>query len=155
MAYSRNRDDALEVMNDGFLKAFKNLHTLDNQATLLPWLRRIMVNTAIDYHRKNNKCQTETLSESTTNQIVEPNQNDVAVFAELSANEIMNVVQQLPTPHRWIFCLFVLEGYSHKEIAEKLKIAESTSRAYLTDANKLLRLMLNKLTKSEHEYSRR
>lgn len=155
MAYSKDRDDALEVMNDGFLKVFKNLKNLDNQAVLLPWLRRIMVNTAIDYHRKNSRNKTEILTELQTEQITEPYQNDVSIYAQISANEIMQTIQQLPMPYRLVFSLFVIEGYAHKEIAEKLHIAESTSRSHLTDANKMLRKMLSKLTKIENEQTRR
>ncbi len=155
MAYSKDRDDALEVMNDGFLKVFKNLKNLDNQAVLLPWLRRIMINTAIDYHRKNSRNKTEILTELQTKQITEPYQNDVSIYAQLSANEIMQTIQQLPMPYRLVFSLFVVEGYAHKEIAEKLHIAESTSRSHLTDANKMLRKMLGKLTKIENEQSQR
>ncbi len=155
MAYSKDRDDALEVMNDGFLKVFKNLKKLDNQAVLLPWLRRIMVNTAIDYYRKYSKNKTETLTEFQTAQAAEPYQNDVSVYAQLSANEIMQIVQQLPMPYRMVFSLFVVEGYAHKEIAEQLHIAESTSRSHLTDANKMLRKMLEKLTETQNEQARR
>jgi RNA polymerase sigma-70 factor (ECF subfamily) len=155
MAYSKNRDDALEVMNDGFLKVFKNLKNLDNPAVLLPWLRRIMVNTAIDYYRKNSRNKTETLTELQTEQVAEPYQNDVSVYAQLSANEIMQVVQALPMPYRMVFSLFVVEGYAHKQIAEQLHIAESTSRSHLTDANKMLRKKLTEMTKIEDEQARR
>ncbi|WP_238805489.1 RNA polymerase sigma factor [Emticicia aquatica] len=141
LSYCENRDDALEIMNDGFLKIFKNLDKIENIDRIKPWLRRIMVNVAIDHFRKNVKNQTSQLPEN----IIESNFGDVSVYAKLSSEDIMQAVQSLPTNYRLVFNLYAIEGYSHKEIGEMLKIAESTSRANLSLANGMLREKLKKM----------
>jgi RNA polymerase sigma factor (sigma-70 family) len=141
MSYCENRDDALEIMNDGFLKVFKNLDKVENIDRIKPWLRRIMINVAIDHFRKNVRKQSTNLSEN----IADPNYGDASVYAKLSSEDIMKAVQSLPTNYRMVFNLYAVEGYSHKEIGEMLKIAESTSRANLSLANGLLREKLKRI----------
>ena len=141
MSYCENRDDALEIMNDGFLKVFKNLDKIENIERIKPWLRRIMINVAIDHFRKHLKKQSTQLSEN----VADPNYGDASVYAKLSSEDIMKAVQNLPTNYRMVFNLYAIEGYSHKEIGEMLKIAESTSRANLSLANGLLREKLKKM----------
>ena len=141
MNYCENRDDALEIMNDGFLKVFKNLNKVENIDSIKPWLRRIMINGAIDHYRKNIHKQSTELNEN----IAELNYGDESVSAKLSSEDIMKAVQSLPTNYRVVFNLYAIEGYSHKEIGEMLKIAESTSRANLSLANGLLRQKLKKM----------
>lgn len=155
LAYADNREDACEMLNDGFLKAFRNLNELKNPDALLPWLRRIMVNTAIDYYRKKVKKGMEISTESVVNQVPEPYLNDEAIMAQLSAEHILAVLHQLPAPYRIVFSLYVLEGYSHREIADRLNLAESTSRSHLTEANRLLRRALNAQTTDHHERTKR
>jgi len=141
MSYCESRDDALEIMNDGFLKVFKSLDKVENIDRIKPWLRRIMINGAIDHFRKNIKNQTIQLLEN----VIEPNFGDASVYAKLTSEDIMLAVQSLPTNYRLVFNLYAVEGYSHKEIGEMLKMAESTSRANLSLANGLLREKLRKI----------
>lgn len=155
LAYANNREDAREMLNDGFMKVFRNLRELRNQDVLLPWLRRIMVNTAIDYHRKNLKRKIEVPVEVVEYRLEEPYLNDEAIFAQLSAEHILQVLHQLPVPYRMVFSLYVLEGYKHQEIAKQLNIAESTSRAHLTEANRLLRYALAAQTKETYVRTKR
>lgn len=155
LAYASDHEDAREMLNDGFLKVFRNINELKNEAVLLPWLRRIMVNTAIDYYRKNRKRAGAVSTESVQYSLEEPYLNDEAIFAQLSAEDILNVLHQLPVPYRVVFSLYVLEGYTHREIAERLDLAESTSRAHLTEANRLLRRALRSQTADFHERTKR
>ncbi len=141
MSYCDNRDDALEIMNDGFLKVFKSLDKVESIERLKPWIRRIMINVAIDHFRRNIKNQTTSLPEN----IIETNFGDTSIYAKLTSEDIMNAVQSLPTNYRLVFNLYAVEGYSHKEIGEMLKMAESTSRANLSLANGLLREKLRKM----------
>jgi RNA polymerase sigma factor (sigma-70 family) len=141
LSYCENREDALEIMNDGFLKVFKNLDKIENIERLKPWLRRIMINVAIDFFRKNARNQASQLSES----VADPNYGDASVYAKLSSEDIMKAVQRLPSNYRMVFNLYAIEGYSHKEIGEMLNIAESTSRANLSLANGLLREKLKNM----------
>ena len=154
-AYAPNREDARELLNDGFLKVFQRINDLNDEAALLPWLRRIMVNTAIDYYRKNRKRSADLSTEQMVQELPEPYLNDEAIFAHLSAEHILIVLHQLPDSYRMVFSLYVLEGYSHREIATQLTIAEGTSRAYLTEANRLLRQALTTQMPDNHERTKR
>ncbi len=151
LAYASDREDAREILNDGFLKAFRHLGDLQNEDVLLPWLRRIMVNTAIDFYRKSKHQITQVSLELVDQISKEPYLNEDGIFAQLSVEHILAVIQQLSTPYRLVFSLYVLDGYSHREIAERLGLAESTSRAHLTEANRLLRRLLASQTTISHE----
>lgn len=140
LSYSENRDDALEIMNDGFLKVFKSLDKIQLES-IKPWIRKVMINGAIDHYRKNIHNKTTDLNEN----FIESNYGDDSVLAKLSSEDILNAIQLLPSNLRIVFNLYVVEGYSHKEIGDMLKIAESTSRANLSLANGLLRKKLSKL----------
>lgn len=149
LSYVENQDDAVEIMNDGFLKIFRNLHKQQDLVLLTGWIRKIMVNTAIDYYRqnqyqKNNRPLTKAKIQITNDY------GDESVYAQLSAEEIMKQVQKLPAPYRIVFNLYVIEGYSHREIAERLEIAESTSRSHLSEANSRLRELLTLQVKKNH-----
>ncbi|MDJ1502298.1 RNA polymerase sigma factor [Xanthocytophaga agilis] len=149
IAYTDNQDDAVEIMNDGFLKAFQSLSKQQNINTLKSWLRRIIVNTAIDHYRRNQHLRNNKSLEKAR---IYPTKEygEEYVYAQLSAEEILKQVQQLPAPYRMVFSLYVLEGYSHREIAEKLGIAESTSRSHLSEANNRLRELLTLQAKKNH-----
>ena len=155
LAYAHDREDAREMLNDGFLKVFQRIGDLQNEAALTPWLRRIMVNTAIDYYRKNRQQTANVSIESMAQSLPEPYLNDDAIFAQLSAEHILAALHQLPDACRMVFGLYVLEGYTHREIADQLGIAESTSRAYLTEANQLLRRALASQIPDNHERTKR
>lgn len=152
MAYSNDPEDAKEILNDGFMKVFKNLKNLKSMEALLPWLRQIMVNTALDYFRRNQNRKT---TERLDNHVIdEPYLNDEGVLAKMSAEEILSLLQALPPAPRMVFGLYVLEGYSHQEIAQQLGIGESTSRAYLSEANKQLRRALTQNQKNDERIRR-
>lgn len=154
-AYASDHEDAREMLNDGFLKVFRNLNELKNDDVLLPWLRRIMVNTAIDYYRRNRKRTVTVSTESVAHTLEEPYLNDETILARLSAEDILTLLHQLPVSYRVVFSLYVLEGYSHREIAGRLGLTESTSRAHLTEANRRLRHALTSQTTNPHERTSR
>ncbi|TAE24027.1 MAG: sigma-70 family RNA polymerase sigma factor [Cytophagales bacterium] len=154
LAYADNREDARELLNDGFLKAFRAMPDLNSEEAVRPWLRRILVNTAIDYHRKSlRRVSTESLP-TDTDALPEAGWAEDTVMAHLSAEHILATLQTLPLPYRLVFSLYVLEGYNHAEIAAQLQLAESTSRAHLSEANRLMRRALTHLAKSDYERTR-
>ncbi|MEM7548481.1 MAG: sigma-70 family RNA polymerase sigma factor [Bacteroidota bacterium] len=141
LRYSSSEEDALEVVNDGFLKIFKSLNKLKKNSAVKGWISSIMVNSSIDHYRKNVKHK----SSSFDNENEENFSVNSEVLERMSSEEILEMVMELPYPHRVIFNLYVIEGYSHKEISEKLSLGESTSRSYLTRANGMLRERLVKI----------
>ncbi len=139
LRYARNEHDALDILQEGFIKVFRNITKYQPGTTLAAWIRRIMVNTAIDYYRKNIRRRTEDLDTA-----YELKSTDADAISQCSEKEILEAVQQLTPAYRVVFNLYVIEGYSHKEIAELMEITESTSRSNLVKSRMKLRAIINK-----------
>lgn len=136
--YVKSEDLAQEITQDTFLKFFDTVGKLQTDALLKPWLRRIAVNTAIDYYRKNRKFRFH--EEVEGHSLLQVNEDAIG---QMSYEEILKMLHQLPEDQHLIFTLYEVEGYSHKEIAEKLAITESSSRVYLTRAKHMLRQLIH------------
>jgi RNA polymerase sigma-70 factor (ECF subfamily) len=147
LRYAGNQDEALDILHEGFIKVFKNLHKYEPGTSLTSWIRRIMVNTAIDYYRKMVRRRTEDLETA-----YDVGMDDADALSQLSEQEILQVIQELSPAYRAVFNLYVIEGYSHKEIADLLNITESTSRSNLVKARiKLQAALLQKSGAAMHE----
>lgn len=136
--YSSNEQEVEEMVNDGFLKIFNNLPKYDSAQPFKAWVRTIMVNTAIDYYRSNKKYQLHIAVDE-----IEITDFDDDVISQLSVEEIMGLVRKLSPMYRMVFMLYVVEGYKHKEIAERLSIQEGTSKSNLQDARIKLQEMIH------------
>ncbi|MBL7906480.1 MAG: sigma-70 family RNA polymerase sigma factor [Bacteroidales bacterium] len=139
LRFSSDQMDAEEILNDSFLKVFTNLNTYNESQEFKGWLRRIVINTAIDAYRKRSK-----IPESS-----EPDPGIINEFTEdaidrISAEEILQMVRSLTPAYRMVFTLYAIEGYTHKEIAEMLGISEGTSKSNLRDARIRLQKMIFK-----------
>ena len=137
-SYVKSEELAQEIVQDAFLKFFDSVDKLEQNPVILPWLRRIAVNTAIDYYRKNQKFKLH--EEADGNRLLLDQENAIE---QLGYQEIIGLLEQLPDDQQLIFNLYEVEGYSHKEIAEKLSISESSSRVYLTRAKHKLRQLIH------------
>jgi RNA polymerase sigma-70 factor (ECF subfamily) len=137
LRYADNQDDALDILHDGYIKVFRHIGKYQPGTSLIAWMRRIMVNTAIDYYRKKRRRRTEDLDTATGVQSYDP-----GVISALATEDILNCIQKLSPAYRSVFNLYVIEGYSHKEIANTLGITESTSRSNLVKARTKLKEML-------------
>lgn len=137
LRYSSNQEEALDILHEGFIKVFKNISKYQPGTSLSSWIRRIMVNTSIDYYRKNVRRRTEDIEEA-----FHLTSSDADAISQCTEKEILEAVQQLTPAYRTVFNLYVLEGYSHKEIAELLNITESTSRSNLVKARTKLKELL-------------
>lgn len=139
--YTYSDDDAVSILNDSFLKAFSAIqkNSFNNSIPFKNWLRRILINTAIDHYRKNAKHTNHLEIEK-----AEQQHTDIEVINNLTAEDIIKLLDQLPELHRMVFNLFEIQGYNHKEIAQKLNIGTSTSRVFLTRAKKKLRILIHK-----------
>jgi len=138
LRYCYSRDEALEVLNDSFLKIFENISGFNLELEFKPWLRRIIVNTAIDYFRKNSKIK--------RSEILEPDFGQAPdAIDNLNVEDIIRLLNELPEIYRITFNLYEIEGYKHEEIAEILNIAVSSSRSNLTRAKRLIREAYGKL----------
>lgn len=140
LRYADSRDQAAEILNDAFMKVFNNIGKFDLNRPFKPWLRRIIVNTAINHYRKHQKEP----------QKVNFEQNEVAtsqkqeILSGISYDEIIEMVQQLSPAYRTVFNLYVIEGFKHKEIANMLGIAVGTSKSNLAKAKKNLQSIVER-----------
>lgn len=141
MRYINDKERAEDVLQDGFIKVFKNIHKFEHSGSLEGWIRRIMVNTALDQIRKNKKRQKNV--ELDDDGFFELKQESKAEEI-LQAESLLKLVQSLPEGYRTVFNLFAIEGYTHKEIAEELGISENTSKSQYSRAKSTLRELLIK-----------
>lgn len=137
LRYASCNEEAEEILNDGFLKVFTNLKKYNESQPFKAWLRTIMVNTAIDYYRKNRKYANAV--EIDTVEVTDLSED---VISKISADEILELIRQLPPAYRMVFTLYVIDGYNHREIAELLGIKEGTSKSNLQDARRKLQVMI-------------
>ncbi len=145
MRYTSDRDSAQEVLQEGFIKVFEKLGAFDYKGSFEGWLRRIVTNTAIDAIRrsKNDPFRTDDDNDfklGAEDPMIAKEELDLT---ELKADVAMQAIQKLSPAYRTVFNLYVLEDYSHKEIAELLGISEGTSKSNLAKAKMNLQRMLN------------
>lgn len=135
LSYANRKDDAMDILQDGFIKAFRNIKKFNSDGSLEGWLRRIIVNTAIDYYRKHKK-EIPFLDSA---EIQISDQGKENVFSSLGLEDILGYLSRLPDGARLIFNLYAIEGYNHREIAKKLNVTEGTSKSQFNRARTLLK----------------
>ena len=139
LRYLSNRDDALEVVNDAFIKVFGSINSFNSENPFKPWLRRIVVNTAIDRRRKNLRY----LEQVDIDEAISVGKQAQAID-DMGVEEIRILINNLPEIQRMIFNLYEIDGYNHEEIGAMLNMPESSSRVYLSRAKDKLRKAWNK-----------
>jgi RNA polymerase sigma factor (sigma-70 family) len=147
--YTSNQEDAVEILNDGFLKIFKEIHHYspayaDVVGSFKGWLRKIMVYTAIDHFRKHQKHSVVTGLDPVEFQIAMVSEDAVD---KLSHEEIIRAIQELSPGYRTVLNLFIIEGFSHEEVAAELGISVGTSKSNLSKARRQLQKILFKNNK--------
>lgn len=141
LRYADNREMAEDFLQDGFIKVFSSIRSYSYEGSFEGWMRRIFVNTALEALRKN-----DLLRNGVELDALEPQQEaDYSAVEKISADELMELIAQLPPGFRTVFNMFAIEGYSHREIAETLNINESTSRSQYTRAKRLLQKWIKEL----------
>lgn len=132
--YTKSIADAEDILQEGFIKVFKHLHQYNFEGELGAWIRKIMVNTALNYLKKNKRYQYDLSFEELTLHPVSKDNPEV----KLGGKELAELIRQLPTGFQTIFNLHAVEGYSHLEIAAMLGITDGTSRSQYARARALL-----------------
>ena len=144
MRYAKDKDEAQDVMQEGFIKVFKNLTSYRSEGSLEGWIRHIMVNSAITRYRKSKTMVlVDDFGENDTVPGSSYNNN------KLEAEDLMNLIQELPDSYRSVFNMYAIEGYSHQEIGDSLGISELLSRTTLCRARGILKNKLVKLQSRE------
>ncbi len=134
LRYSYSREEAVEILNDSFLKVYVNISKFDTKKSFKSWFRRILINTSIDYYRKNKRLiNTESIDDYNVDL------NNYNEIDTMEVEDLLLLLNSLPELYRIIFNLHEIEGYKHEEIAKELNITAGTSRANLSRAKKILR----------------
>lgn len=142
LRYAGNESDANDILQEGFIKVFKNLSKYRGDGSFEGWIRRIMVNTSIEHFRR--KKNTFSITETQERSVEDESLN---ALDQLDLKDLLEVINRLPEGYKMVFNMHVVEGYAHKEIAEKLGITEGTSKSQLARAKGVLKKMLEQKIK--------
>lgn len=147
LRYTKNRDDAQDVLQDAFIKVYEHIHSYRGDSPLEFWIRSIVVNTALK-HLKKQKIMVDIDDVNQTEINVESAEQAISGF---QWQQLMAFIQELPHGCQTVFNLFAIEGYKHHEIAEMLNISEGTSKSQFARARTLLQQKLNKEHRFDNE----
>ena len=143
LQYSGNDEEARDILQEGFIKIFENLCHYKHEGSFEGWIRRIMVNTALErYRSKHNLYRVDDI-EMIPEPDAEPDNED---YAGLEASDLLEIIRELPPKYRMVFNLFAIEGYSHKEISQMVNISEGTSKSNLARARIILQRRVGSYT---------
>ncbi|HEY0056029.1 MAG TPA: sigma-70 family RNA polymerase sigma factor [Pedobacter sp.] len=140
LRYAEHKEEAIEIVNDGFMRVFTNLSKYDSGRPFNSWLSTIMINTSIDYYRK--RIRRSKMEELNSNHEVEEHEH---ILSKINYTDLIRLVQNLSLSYRTVFNLFVIDGYNHEEIANMLSISVGTSKSNLFKARHKLKEMLYKM----------
>ena len=138
LRYTKNEDDAVEVLNNGFLKVFLNIQRYDpKQASLYTWIRTVVINSCLDFIKQKARLeQHNELDEASEVQV------DADAVSRMEVSRLLHLVRQLPPATQAVFNLYVMDGFNHKEIGKLLSISDGTSKWHLSEARKSLQQMI-------------
>ena len=144
LRYAGNAEEAEDILQEGFIKVFKKLDSFRSEGSFEGWMRRIFVNTAIEHFRRKRYMMPVTEREENTFE-----GKYLSVLDDLAAMDIMALVQELSPGYRTVFNMYVVEGYTHKEIADMLGISEGTSKSQLSRAKVILQDMVKQFIEKQ------
>lgn len=137
MRYAKSQADAEDILQDAFIKIFRGLESFRKEAQFLTWMKRIVINTSINHNRKKLYQEPMLDIEKTTLHVEQE-----LILSQFHFTELLAMIQKLPVGCRTVFNMFAIEGYAHKEIAEKLEISEGTSKSQYSRARALMKAMV-------------
>jgi RNA polymerase sigma-70 factor (ECF subfamily) len=141
LRYAKNKEQAEDVLQEGFIKVFTKLEYYSSKGSLEGWIRRIMVNTSLDQIRKNLKFQGDQSVDDVGFKLEQNTFNSDHLFEE----DLLKLINNMPPGYKVVFNMFAIEGYSHKEIAEELGVSENTSKSQYSRARAYLKTKLEEL----------
>jgi RNA polymerase sigma factor (sigma-70 family) len=144
MRYASDRDEAEDILQSGFIKVFKGIENYKGDGSFEGWIKRIVVNTAIDNYRRKKVRPVVTDSElvDRSGEELADEEEDESVYNQVPVQDVMDAIQQLSPAYQTVFNLYVMEGYNHNEIAEMLEISVGTSKSNLSKARQNLKRIL-------------
>ena len=143
LQYSGNDEEARDILQEGFIKIFENLRNYKHEGSFEGWIRRIVVNTALEKFRSRHNLFRVDDIDNIQEPEAEPDTED---YSGLQAVDLLFIIRELPPKYRMVFNLYAIEGYSHKEIGEMMNISEGTSKSNLSRARSILQKKVNLYT---------
>jgi RNA polymerase sigma-70 factor (ECF subfamily) len=140
LRYAEHKEEAVEIVNDGFMRVFNNLSKYDQSRAFNSWLSTIMINTSIDYYRK--RTRRTKMEELNDSHELEEKEH---ILSRINYDDLIKLVQKLSITYRTVFNMFVIDGYTHEEISEKLSISVGASKSNLFKARNRLKEMLHSM----------
>ena len=137
--YTKNSDEAHDILQETFIKVFNNLNKYKSSGSFEGWIRRICVNTSLDYIRRTKNLRLNDDVEDIEYKLTSTHEN---VLDKMAAEDLLDVLNELPEGYKAVFNLFVIDGYSHKEISEQLEISINTSKSQFSRARQLLKKLI-------------
>ena len=150
MRYAHSRDEAEDILQEAFLKIFQNIGGYRKEGSFEGWMKRIMINHAINYFRRNQKLPYHEDIEGINEREILDSEEQTNLHAPVSADTLLSLIHSLPQGYRMVFNLYVFEDYSHKEISQALNISENTSKTQLLKARRMLRKRLTEMNLTKH-----
>lgn len=151
LRYANNADDAQDLLQEGFIKVYKNIHRFRAEGSFEGWIRRVFINSSIEHLRKKS-AKLITVSEKEEGTIED---TDISALDSMAEKDIIRLIQELSPGYRTVFNLYVIEGFSHKEIGEQLGISEGTSKSQLARAKSILQKKVTQyLSDTQKSYTR-
>lgn len=147
LSYAVDRDEAADLLQEGFIKVFEKLESFKNEGSFEGWIRRIIVNTALENFRKKNKMYLVNIVKLDV--VDEIEDDEIDFFSDIEISYVLQIIQDLAPRYRMVLNLYALEGYSHKKIAEYMGISEGTSKSQLARARAILVEKVNSLKAKE------
>lgn len=149
LRYLKSEEDALEAVNNAFLKVFAKINQYKSEGSLESWVKRIVINTSIDFVRSNKSYRASFIHTSEFHLYGEPAEENGLTgegvdATDFSKEELFDMVAELPPATRIVFNLYVIDEFSHRQISENLKISEGTSKWHLSNARKILKEKINR-----------
>lgn len=151
LRYANNAEDAQDLLQEGFIKVYRNLHRFRAEGSFEGWIRRVFINSSIEHLRK----KSVQMSKVTGKEEDTIEDADISALDALAEKDIINLIQELSPGYRTVFNLYVIEGYSHREIGEQLGISEGTSKSQLARARSILQKKVAQyLSDTKKEFTR-
>jgi RNA polymerase sigma factor (sigma-70 family) len=141
LRYSRDEMDAADIVSHAFVKIFKSIHAYDSsKGALQTWIKKIIINEGLDHIKARERFSQNVELETVAEPVISN-----SILEQMGADEIMKLIHKLPPATHAVFILYAVEGYTHKQIAEKLQISDGTSKWHLSEARKFLQEQLSKI----------
>lgn len=149
MRYAQHRDEAEDLLQEGFLKVFQNINSFRSQGSLEGWIKRIIINHALNHLKKARRNPFFEDIDEIHERYIPPADEPATVYSPVSHETLLTLIQSLPPGYRIVFNLYAFEEYSHKEIATELNISENTSKTQLLKARRMLRQKIDELVNNK------